>query len=66
MPEMNGEETYRELRRIRDDVRVVISSGYAEEEVTQRFAGQNVGEFISKPFGPKQLLAAVTRLLANA
>ena len=66
MPEMNGEETFRELRSIRDDVRVVISSGYAEEDVTRRFEGQNVGQFISKPFGPNQLLAAVTRLLAGS
>jgi len=65
MPEMNGEETLRELRQIRDDVRVVISSGYAEEDVTMRFHGQNVAEFISKPFAPNQLLAAVTRLLAD-
>jgi two-component system cell cycle sensor histidine kinase/response regulator CckA len=62
MPEMDGEETYRELRRIRDDVRVVISSGYAEEEVTERFEGHNVGEFISKPFRPNELLNAVTRV----
>ena len=66
MPEMDGEETYRELRRIRDDVRVVISSGYAEEDVTQRFEGHNVGEFISKPFRPNELLDAVARVLTGA
>jgi len=66
MPEMNGEETFRELRLIREDVRVVISSGYAEEDVTQRFEGQNVGEFISKPFRPNDLLRAVSQVLADA
>jgi PAS domain S-box-containing protein len=66
MPEMNGEETYRELCRIREDVRVVISSGYAEEDVTQRFKGQNVGEFVSKPFRPNELLRAVSQALADA
>lgn len=63
MPEMDGEETYREIRRIRDDVCVVISSGYAEEDVTRRFEGQNVGEFISKPFRPNELLRAVSQAL---
>jgi CheY-like chemotaxis protein len=65
MPDMNGEETYRQLRRIQEDVRVVVSSGYAEEDVTQRFEGQNVGEFISKPFRPNQLLQAVSQVLAD-
>jgi PAS domain S-box-containing protein len=66
MPDMNGEETYRQLRGVRDDVRVVVSSGYAEEDVTQRFEGQNVGEFISKPFRPNELLRAVALALADA
>jgi PAS domain S-box-containing protein len=65
MPEMDGEETFRELRGIRDDVRVIISSGYAEEEVTERFEGHNVGDFISKPFRPNDLLDVVTRVLAG-
>jgi PAS domain S-box-containing protein len=65
MPEMDGEETFRALREIRGDVRVVISSGYAEEEVSKRFEGQDVAQFISKPFLPAELLCAVSRVLAG-
>ena len=36
MPEMNGEETFREIRRIRGDVPVILSSGYNEIEATRR------------------------------
>jgi CheY-like chemotaxis protein len=50
MPEMGGEEVFRELRRLRSDVRVILSSGYNEQEVTQRFAGKGLAGFIQKPY----------------
>ncbi len=50
MPRMDGEETFRELRRIRDDVRVIMSSGYNEFEVSQRFIGKGLTGFIQKPY----------------
>ena len=39
MPNMDGEETLTELRRIQEDVKVVLSSGYHEQDVTKRLAG---------------------------
>ncbi len=50
MPHMDGEECFRELRRIKEDVRVVLSSGYNENDVTQRFAGKGLQGFIHKPY----------------
>ncbi len=50
MPRMNGEEAFREIRRINKDIRVVLSSGYNEQEVTQRLAGKGLAGFIQKPF----------------
>ena len=50
MPHMDGVEAFRELRRIRGDVPVVISSGYNEHEVHQRFAGKGLAGFIQKPY----------------
>jgi CheY-like chemotaxis protein len=50
MPRLDGEECFRELRRIRDDVRVVVTSGYNEQEVTQRFTGKGLAGFVQKPF----------------
>ena len=50
MPCMDGEETFRELRRIKSDVRVVMSSGYNEQEVTQKFLGKGLAGFIQKPY----------------
>ena len=59
MPRMNGEEAYRELRRIRDGVHVIMSSGYNQQDVTQRFVGKDLGGFIQKPY---TLLSLATAL----
>ncbi len=50
MPHMDGEEAFREMRRITGDVQVVLSSGYHEQEVTQRFTGKGLAGFIQKPY----------------
>ncbi len=50
MPHMDGEETFRELRRIAPDVRVIMSSGYNDNEIMPRFAGKGLAGFIQKPY----------------
>jgi len=50
MPHLDGEEAFRELRRIRSDVRVLMSSGYNEQEIAQRFAGKPLAGFLQKPY----------------
>jgi DNA-binding response OmpR family regulator len=63
MPYLDGEETLRELRRIRNDVRAILISGYSEQTVTKRFVDKGVAEFIQKPFGLDDLLATVRKVL---
>ena len=59
MPRMNGEETYRELRTQRPDVRVVLTSGYDEHEASARFSGTGLAAFVQKPYTYSQLTEAV-------
>ncbi|MHB9009590.1 MAG: response regulator, partial [Limisphaerales bacterium] len=59
MPEMDGLQTYQQLRQIRDRVTVVLASGYDEQEVQGRFAGHDVAGFIQKPFDREALLAVI-------
>lgn len=63
MPHLSGEETFRELRRIRRDVCVVLSSGYNEQDITNRFAGKGLAGFVQKPYLPGALIDAVRRAL---
>jgi PAS domain S-box-containing protein len=63
MPHLSGEETFRELRRMRQDVRVVLSSGYNEMDAVSKFAGKGLAGFIQKPYRPVDLIARVRSVL---
>jgi PAS domain S-box-containing protein len=65
MPRMGGEETFAELRRIRADVRVVLSSGYSEQEAMGRFAAKGLAGFVEKPFRPQTLLDKLRAVLGG-
>ncbi|NVN90411.1 MAG: response regulator [Desulfuromonadales bacterium] len=50
MPRMDGEQTFNELRKSNPDMKVIMSSGYNEHEVTQKFIGKSLAGFIQKPY----------------
>ena len=56
MPDLDGEETFHELRHIDPNVRVVMSSGYTESEIVPRFAGQGLTGFLQKPYTTAALM----------
>ncbi len=63
MPRMGGEAAFAEMRRIRDDVRVLLTSGYSEQEATARFAGHGLAGFVEKPFLPQSLVEKLRSVL---
>jgi len=50
MPEMNGGKTYEEIRKISQDVRVLVSSGYSKEEEIRQMIIKGCTDYILKPF----------------
>src|SRR5690606_1615263 len=42
MPHMGGQEAFRKMRQIDPDIRVVLSSGYNEQEVVSLFSGKRL------------------------
>jgi two-component system cell cycle sensor histidine kinase/response regulator CckA len=66
MPLMSGERALREMRRIRPDLRVVVSSGYGEAEAARRFAGLEVSGFLQKPYTASQLVDRIKDVTADA
>jgi PAS domain S-box-containing protein len=58
MPGRSGEETFRQLREIRRDVPVLVSSGYTEVEALERF-GDSIDGYLHKPYGITDLARAV-------
>ena len=66
MPDMDGEETLREIRRFNPSVPVVLSSGYNEQSLTSRIVEQGLAGFLSKPYHFEDLASAVRRALTES
>jgi PAS domain S-box-containing protein len=66
MPHVDGAETFRELRRMRPNIRVILSSGYNEQDVTQRFVGTGLAGFIQKPYQLSTLVAVLKEVLEKS
>lgn len=66
MPDMSGTEALPEFRKIRPAIKVLVSSGYNEEETIAQFSGQWVSGFIQKPFTSTALAEKVKSMLAQA
>jgi PAS domain S-box-containing protein len=64
MPRLDGQQTMREIHAIKADARVVIMSGYDQQSLTERFAGQHPAGFLQKPFQPAVLRKTLAQVLA--
>ncbi len=65
MPELNGQDCYREIRKIMPEANVIICSGYAPEEMVSKLRMEGVVGFLQKPFRVSELKNAITRCLTN-
>jgi len=65
MPHLDGREAYAELRRVREDVRVVMMSGFNEQEVISQFSGKGLMGFLQKPFLYETLGETLRKALAD-
>jgi CheY-like chemotaxis protein len=63
MPRMSGEETLRHLKQINPEVRVLLMSGYSEQEASNRFNGKGVDAFMQKPYTPQDLQEKLQQVL---
>ena len=66
MPHMDGEETFYKLREIEENVCVILSSGYSEEQIMNRFAGKGLAGFIQKPYQLPKLEERLRVVLPDA
>ncbi len=65
MPHLDGEACYRELRRIAPAVKVIMTSGYNEQDVVSRFVGKGLAGFVQKPYKAADLLPMVRKVLGE-
>lgn len=50
MPRLNGDQVFLKLREMKPDLKVILYSGYNEQEASQRFAALGIDGFLQKPF----------------
>lgn len=65
MPGMGGVEVFRALRQISPQIKVLLASGYSEQEVAERFKGIELSGFIQKPFNMTVLEQELKRIMAG-
>ncbi len=65
MPHLDGVETFRRLRQLDPGACVLIVSGYAEEEVAERFRESPPDGFVQKPFELETLRKQLRAVLSS-
>jgi CheY-like chemotaxis protein len=63
MPKLDGEQVFTRMREIRSDIRVVLSSGFAEQEVMERFGEGALAGIVHKPARKNLLLSKIAEAL---
>jgi PAS domain S-box-containing protein len=66
MPHLDGEACFRELRRIDPAVKVIMTSGYNEQEVINRFVGKGLAGFVQKPYKTSDLIPVIRKVLEES
>lgn len=65
MPGLSGQETLVALQAVNPVVKVLLSSGYSEIEVSGRFAKLGVAGFLQKPYNAMRLINTVHQHLKD-
>lgn len=65
MPGMTAMEIFRQARRLRPNIRVVLCSGYGEREAMRMFRGEDLSGFVRKPFSLHDILTVLLKVQAG-
>jgi two-component system, cell cycle sensor histidine kinase and response regulator CckA len=59
VPAMDGGDVFEHIRQARPEVKVILCSGYNDEEVAMQLSGRRPAGFLRKPYDPAQLIACL-------
>ena len=65
MPQMNGVEAAAAMRRIRGDVKILMMSGFDEQNSVEKYEDAGVSGFLQKPFKWELFKHAVSGFLTE-
>lgn len=63
MPGLDGQQVCGELRKLRHDIPIILSSGFSEQQVSAPFSNEALPAFLQKPYMPADLVAKVREVL---
>jgi DNA-binding NarL/FixJ family response regulator len=61
----NGEKAFRKLKKIKDDIKILITSGWVDDYRVQKMIDQGCNGFIQKPFNLAVLSEKIKTILCN-
>lgn len=65
MPGMDGDEVFREIKKLSSGVPIIVSSGYNESEIFGRFSGCPPEVFVKKPYTAEELRNKIAFLMGG-
>jgi CheY-like chemotaxis protein len=63
MPEMSGKEVTDALKALNPNVKIIISSGYSQQDIKNKIDISEVSGFIPKPYSLQSLLILVQSVI---
>lgn len=63
MPKKNGREAFDDMKRLRPDLKVIFTSGYARNIFGENCTFDDTTDFINKPYSPNKLVTMVREML---
>lgn len=66
MPEMGGKETFKKLKEINPDVKILISSGYSKDSHEEVILDAGEAGFIQKPYNINEIAEIIKEILFTA
>jgi PAS domain S-box-containing protein len=63
MPHMDGVEAFRQLRSLQPTVKVLLMSGFNQQDAVERFTGKGLAGFVQKPFEMETLTRELRRVI---
>ncbi|MBN2769567.1 MAG: response regulator [Spirochaetes bacterium] len=63
MPGLSGKETYQKLKEINPDVKVILASGFKQDERIESAMKMGIRDFIQKPYSLSELSLKAKKLL---
>ncbi|MHA1378530.1 MAG: response regulator [Candidatus Helarchaeota archaeon] len=65
MPEINGLETLREIKKLRQSTKVIMMTGYSVEDLLEKALEEGACNIVHKPFSMKNVLKLIENEIKN-